>query len=253
MEKWCVMGRWKAGSIIAVALVAAVVSSTAFGKRMAAKGSCFSETADPDQRIAACTALIRAGTSAARTQDLALLGRAGAFGQKGDYDRAIEDTTRVIKRDPSPVAYYTRALAYHNLGDDERALADSNAALKIEPDNANALFVRAASYQGLAEYDKAIHDYTEVLRLDPSRVDARFSRGAARYDAGQYGRAVEDFSRAIDFGAAEGTVFYLRALAYRELGQDAKARADMEEALRRDPGLQENPLVPHSRTTTGKS
>jgi tetratricopeptide (TPR) repeat protein len=246
------MCRWKPGSIVAAVLVAALASSAAFAKGTIAKGSCFSESANPDRRIAACTALIRAGTSTARAQDMALLGRAGAFGQKGDYDHAIEDATRVIKRAPSPVAYYTRALAYHNLGDDKRALADCNAALKIEPDNANALFVRAASYQGLAEYEKAIHDYTEVLRLDPGRVDAHFSRGAARYDAGEYARAVEDLSRAIDLGAAEGTVFYLRALAYRELGQDTKARADVEEALRLDPGLQERPPSPPLPTTTGQ-
>ena len=91
-----------------------------------------------------------------------------------------------------------------------------------------------------------------MLRLDPGRVDAHFSRGAARYDAGEYARAIEDLSRAIDLGAAEGTVFYLRALAYRELGQDTKARADVEEALRLDPGLQERPPSPTLPTTTGQ-
>ena len=86
--------------------------------------------------------MIRSSSLGAKREASALLSRANAFGQKGEYGRVVEDTTRVIKRTPSAVAYYTRALAYHNIGQDERAIPDCNAALKIEPDNPNALFVR---------------------------------------------------------------------------------------------------------------
>jgi tetratricopeptide (TPR) repeat protein len=200
--------------------------------------SCFSESSSPRQRIVACTALIGSKSLGAEKQASALLSRAAAYGQKGEYGRVIEDATRAVKRTPSAVAYYTRALAYHNLGQDKRAVADCDAALEIESDNPNALFVRAVSYQGMAEYAKAIRDYTEVLRLDPARMDALFSRGAAHYSAGEYEQAVDDFSGTIDRGVADGTVLYLRALAYQELGRIADARSDMEKALRLDPDLQ---------------
>jgi hypothetical protein len=50
-------------------------------------------------------------------------------------------------------------------------------------------------------------------------------------------------------------VFYLRGLAYRELGEDANARADMEEAVRRDPELQDKPPIapaPRSHITVNE-
>ena len=274
------------GWVTAAVLMACPITPSAQAKGTAgpttggaqAASSCFSQAA-ADQRIAACSALIHAGAPSARNAakhaskrtsgksartratkppatgaplpaDVqtaqALLNRADAFGQRGDYRHAIDDVTRVIHQSPSAVAYYTRALAYHNLGKETRAIADSNAALKLEPHNANALFVRASAHEGLGDYPSAIRDFDHVLRLDPNRVDALFSRGAAHYSAGEYQRAVEDFSRTIEHGAAEGTVYYLRGLAYQGLGQTAQARADMEEALRRDPNLEEKPPVPGS-------
>jgi tetratricopeptide (TPR) repeat protein len=256
--------------MLAVVLTAPLAASfSAHAKEAAPRETCLTDSTAPDQRIAACTAVIRAHplaagsasgkaaklSAAARTTVAALLKRADALGQKGDYRRAIADVTRIIARAPSAVAFYTRALAYHDSGNDARAIADCYAALKIDPNNANALFVRATSFQSLADYRDAIRDYGHVLRLQPNRIDALFSRGAARYSAGDYQHAVADFSRAIDRGAAEGTVFYLRGLAYRELGEDANARADMEEAVRRDPELQDKPPIapaPRSHITVNE-
>jgi len=242
---------------VVACVVATLAASCPVHAKGAAKDSCFSESAGPNQRIAACTALVRSGaarnSAVVRAEAFALLNRADAFGQKGDYVRAIEDVTRVIKQAPSPTAYYTRALAFHNLGEERRAIADCNAALDIEPGNVNALFVRAASYQGLGDYDRAIRDYTEVLRHNPGRVDALFSRGAAHYSVRDFDRAVEDSTRTIDLGAAAGTVFYLRGLAYKELGRAADARADMAEAFRRDPNLRGRPPVQGLYPPLGRS
>ena len=240
-----------AASMLVATLMAAALAATlpTNAKGATARDPCFFEAAQPDKRIAACTALIRSGVAGITA---ALLSRAGAFGRKGDYEHAIEDATQVIALAPSPVAYYTRALAYHDGGDDMRAIADCDAALGMQPDNANALFVRGAAYQGLAAYSEAIRDFTKVLKLDPKRVDAQFSRGAARFSSGQYEGAVEDLSRAIEHGATDGTAFYLRSLAYQELGQNSRSRADMLEALRRDPDLADRPLGSGSPSTTGE-
>jgi tetratricopeptide (TPR) repeat protein len=169
------------------AALATTLPASAKGAR--ARDPCFFEFAQPDERIAACTALIHSGVAGITA---ALLSRAGAFGQIGDYEHAVEDATQVIALAPSSVAYYTRALAYHDDGDDMRAITDCDAALGMQSDNANALFVRGAAYQGFAAYSEAIRDFTKVLKLDPKRVEARFSRGAARYSAGQYEGAVKE-------------------------------------------------------------
>jgi tetratricopeptide (TPR) repeat protein len=198
---------------------------------------CFADSIEPDRRIAACSVLVHSSKQNSEMKAAALLGRAGAYGQKGEYARAADDATKALKRAHSAVAYYTRALAYHDMGREQQAIRDCEAALAIEPDNANALFVRGSAREGLADYPGAIKDFSEVLRLDPKRSDALFSRGAAHYSAGDYEAAVEDFSKTIDLGHDDAAVFYLRGLAKMELGQLSGSRSDFEEALRRDPQL----------------
>src|SRR3974390_2697135 len=110
-----------ASMLVATSMAAALAATLpANAKGVTAREPCFSEVAQPDKRIAACTALIRSGVAGSA----ALLSRAGAFGQKGDYEHAVEDATQVIALAPSPAAYYTRALAYHDGGDDMQAIAD---------------------------------------------------------------------------------------------------------------------------------
>jgi tetratricopeptide (TPR) repeat protein len=198
---------------------------------------CFSDSISPDQRIAACSALIHSNKQNSEMKAAAWLGRVGAYGQKGEYARAADDASKALKRARTAVAYYTRALAYHDMGREQQAIRDCEAALAIEPDNENALFVRGSAREGLADYARAIEDFSEVLRLDPNRPDALFSRGAAYYSAGDYEAAVDDFSKTIQVGHDDAAVFYLRGLAKTELGQLSGARSDLDEALRRDPQL----------------
>jgi tetratricopeptide (TPR) repeat protein len=148
------------------------------------------------------------------------------MGQKGEYGRAADDSSRAIREAPSAMAYYTRALAYHDLGEDEQAIRDCNEALAIDPKSENALFVRGAARQHLADYSGAIKDYSDVLRFDPSRADALFARGIANYSSGEHQAAVADFSKAMDLGYADAIVFHLRELAESELGHRSDARSD---------------------------
>jgi tetratricopeptide (TPR) repeat protein len=181
--------------------------------------SCLSHSLPDDQQIAACSAAIRSSKQDNRAKGLALLERAGAYGRRGEYGRAIADTTQAIRTAPSAEAYYTRALAYQNMGEDQRAIRDCNAALAIEPKNENALFVRGSARQNLEDYLGATEDFSDVLQLNPSRAPARFARGTAYYSAGDYKSAVADFSKAIDLGLTDAAIFRMRALAEAELGR----------------------------------
>jgi tetratricopeptide (TPR) repeat protein len=202
------------------------LSNPADARKLSGTDLCFSESFPPDQRIATCSALIHTITRGAHSKASVLLSRAGAYGQKGDYRHAVEDTTRSIKLEPSAEAHYTRALAYHNIGQDEAAIQDCNAALAIAPDNENALFVRGSAHQGKMDYSEAIQDFTDVLRIDPDRADAFFARGVAYYSAADFQRAADDFSRAIKLGLVDGVVFYLRSLANSELGDGVSRDPD---------------------------
>jgi len=195
--------------VIAGVLAAATASLPASGRTALKQDTCFSDSAPADQRIAACSTAIRSARQSSLKAS-ALLNRAGAYGQKGEYGRAADDSSEAIRQAPSAMAYYTRALAYHDLGEDEQAIRDCNEALAIDPNSENAFFIRGAARQQLADFSNAIKDYSDALRLDPSRADAVFARGTANFSSGEYQAAVADFSKAIDLGYANAIVFYLR-------------------------------------------
>jgi serine/threonine-protein kinase len=214
-------------------LAASLVAGSTAGLHAASRSvsdTCFSRLAPDEQRITACSAVIRSGAQQKHAKILALLERAGAYGRKGEYRRVIADSTKAIQAEPSATAYYTRALAHQNLGDDEQAIRDCDAALAIEPQSENALFVRGSARQDLGDYSGAIKDFSEVLRLNPVRAQALFARGTTYYSAGNYRSAVDDFSKTLDLGHADAVVFEMRALAEAALGNFSDARADFEKA-----------------------
>jgi tetratricopeptide (TPR) repeat protein len=56
---------------------------------------------------------------------------------KGDYDRAIADSTQALRLDPNFAnAYSNRGNAYLRKRDYDRAIADYEAALRINPNDA---------------------------------------------------------------------------------------------------------------------
>ena len=80
------------------------------------------------------------------TNDLATAygNRGRAYNHKGEYDRAIDDFSKVIEIDPDDAeAYYNRGLAYAHKGEYDRAIADFNKAIELNPNDVAAYHNRA--------------------------------------------------------------------------------------------------------------
>ena len=59
--------------------------------------------------------------------------RAASHYNSGSYERAIDDFSKAIERQPTnPNLYYGRGTAYHKLGDYERSILDCDQAIKTE-------------------------------------------------------------------------------------------------------------------------
>jgi hypothetical protein len=69
-------------------LIGLGVPTPGYAKDLSAEDSCFSDSSSPNEQIVACTALIRSSSLGAKREASALLSRANAFGQKGEYGRA---------------------------------------------------------------------------------------------------------------------------------------------------------------------
>ena len=125
-----------------------------------------------------------------------------AYGNKGEYDKAIADYTEAIRLDPKYAkAYYNRGWAYGEQGRaTTRRLPTTPRPSGSTRSMPVAYYDRGNAYAEKGEYDKAIADYTEAIRLDPMAADAYHFRGLAYDNKGDHDAAAVDFAQARRLG-----------------------------------------------------
>lgn len=161
-----------------------------------------------------------------------------------EYDKAIEDFTKVIEGDivagANPLV--GRAGAYHMLNKHDKAIEDLAKAIRViskDPENEEDLIEaynsRGLAYYDAGEYDKAIRDFNKAIKLD-AYIYLYYNRGCAYLDKGSLDRAIKDFTEAIDCSFdAPGDYFSHRSLAFFKKGKFDKALEDLDEVIRLDP------------------
>ena len=103
----------------------------------------------------------------------ALAARGAAHDNLGQYDRAIEDFSRVIVIDPDDSRVrFARGVARMRLGANEEAIEDFSAILKVNPDEIGALYARAVARQWLGRDDEANEHFERYFELAPDEADA---------------------------------------------------------------------------------
>ncbi|MDR0323915.1 MAG: hypothetical protein LBI12_05670 [Treponema sp.] len=91
----------------------------------------------------------------------------------GEYEKAIENSSMVIRRDAtSSVAYTIRARAYYELGRYTNCINDCNQALNLDRHNTSALLLRASAYVETGNLNRAVLDWQTILRIDPDNTEA---------------------------------------------------------------------------------
>jgi tetratricopeptide (TPR) repeat protein len=146
--------------------------------------SCINPFGAPDQRIAACTALLEARDPSPNVE-IAYFLRALAYEASGQWDRAIEDYDRYLRQHPMDwISWAGRCGARMFNGQTEAALADCNQALVLQPNYPGALLSRGFLYLKTGQLDQAIGDFSAVLQQQPKNAAALFGRGTARLEAG---------------------------------------------------------------------
>ena len=88
------------------------------------------------------------------------------YAQRGDYDQALVELTKIIKTHPdSADAYYDRGTIYAQEGKFDEAINDCNKAIELRPDYADAYYNRAVAYFSKKQYDKAWDDVYQAQKL----------------------------------------------------------------------------------------
>ncbi len=118
-------------------------------------------------QIAACTRLANNQSQMSDLRASAFFNRAGAYGQAGEYDKAIADYSSAIEIKDTPYYYSSRCWAYAQKGDLDCALKDCDKAIAGDASLAEAYVNRGAIYEKKRDAEKAILDYQAALAVEP--------------------------------------------------------------------------------------
>ncbi|MCL2209101.1 MAG: tetratricopeptide repeat protein [Treponema sp.] len=140
---------------------------------------------------------IRLDNNRAETYNYRGFARTSAGTSAVSYNLAIDDFSRAIVLNRNYVdALINRSHAYYNTGNYEKAIEDCTSILRLEPQNAYIWNRRGSAWYHRKNDDRAISDFTEAIRLKPDYAIAFNNRGNALHSKGEYDKAIADFETA---------------------------------------------------------
>jgi tetratricopeptide (TPR) repeat protein len=152
-----------------------------------------------------------------------------------DLDRRIAACTAILHRDKDKAAwgaaYSNRAGAFRDKGDYDRALADFDMAVQLNPEVAAFWMNRGGLWTRRENFDRAIADLTKAIQLDPLLWKSFNNRSVAWKAKGEYTRAKDDIDQAIRLAPNEPLPHAHRAGLWRLLGDLDAAIADLNKAI----------------------
>jgi tetratricopeptide (TPR) repeat protein len=215
------------------------------------------QSADPDTRIAGCSAVIQASQGKKGNLYLVYNNRGTAYSRKGNHALAIQDFSEAIRLNPNYAnLYHNRGVDYYAERDYDHAIQDYSDAIRLSPDYADAYYDRGNAYGGrgvaydkkddyahaILDYNEAIRDYTEAIRLQPSYAFAYYGRGLTydrrgidHDDKDDYDRAIQDYNEAILLRPNDAGAYRDRGFAYNHEGDYDQAIQDFNEEIRLNP------------------
>jgi WD40 repeat protein/tetratricopeptide (TPR) repeat protein len=113
-----------------------------------------------------------------------------------------------------------------------QAIDDFTKVLKKQPQNDGLWLKRGRAHAALRQWDKAIADFTKVITLQPGAAVGWNERGVAYFHKKEWERAIVDFSAAIERDSTNAVFCRNRADAYAKVGQPDKAKSDLAEVVR---------------------
>jgi tetratricopeptide (TPR) repeat protein len=213
------------GLFLAVLALAACQTSGSNEQRAADQLN--NPTADQKNNIASISAVLAKNPRDANALNL----RGTAFGQAGEYEKALADFSTAIQLNPQFYqAYNNRALIYLRVGRYDTAMSDYNQALAIKPDYAAAYVGRGNVYKEQRNFPMAIADFAKAIELKPDDPTPYYSRGLIYQAMNDHRSAVDDLTVAVNYRPDAADPHYARGISYMAVQDYKKAFDDFQVA-----------------------
>ena len=151
-------------------------------------------------------------------------------------EMAAEYYTRVLEHIPDePSTLQNRAISWKNTGEYDRAIEDYSTLIRVEP-TAAAFADRGRVYlYDKDDPEKALPDFDESLRLDPNNAATHASRASLRRRQGELADALKSFEEAIRLAPSSGVFLTSRAYVWAAQEDRARMMQDLDEGARISP------------------
>lgn len=167
-----------------------------------------------------------------------LINRGAVFLEQGNPKQALKDLNRALQLNAGNTeALLNRGLAFSKNGQDREAMIDFNAVLEKSPDNLKARVSRGAIYLNNKDFDLAIIDLQKATQINPEDFLAWANLGLAHVRSGNKSEAISDFSKAIELNKQFPDAWSNRGLARFQNNDVQGAISDLSYAIQLNPGM----------------
>lgn len=185
-----------AALVVTIVFVPATEARTYYGLQQAID-VCRNETAQPRDRVEACTHLLQSNALFRESFAYAYLSRGEAFFDLDDQPNALADFSHAIEVDPQlELAFALRGMVYAHQHDAAHAMTDFNRAIELDAHDAVTLNNRALLFMAANDYPHAIADLDAAIAVNANEPGFYQNRGLAYRASGDTVRAQADFDHA---------------------------------------------------------
>lgn len=110
-----------------------------------------------------------------------------AYGQTGDYQRALDHFQKAQSLKPDDASVYTNiGVVYSWMGDNQQAAEYFERSLQLAPDSEKTLFNYASTLFSLGKKSRALDALRALIKVNPANVDAQYGIGALAFEFRSY-------------------------------------------------------------------